>query len=76
MLGPTFAVVWRGEEALDDLAIGVRRKVLLESAQLLGRRWQTGQIQGDASQQRRPIRRRRGVETDPFQPIQHQTVYR
>ena len=49
--GPALAVVRRGEQAVDDLFVGVGRLVFQEGVYFVGRRRQAGEVVGDAADQ-------------------------
>ena len=53
---PALAVSRRSEQAIDDLLVGVRRRVRLERGDFGGRRWQAVEIEREAANLRTPIR--------------------
>ena len=59
--GPALAVVRAGEQAIDQLLVGVGRSVVHEGVHLLRRRRQADQVEGDAADERAAVGRwRRG----------------
>ena len=58
MAGPAFTELRRGEQRVDEAAIGVRRRVTRERFQLLESRRQADQVKVDAACERTTIRGR------------------
>ena len=53
---PAFAIAWRGQQTVHDLLVGICALVRDERVHFLGRGGQSGEIEGDAAQQRAAIR--------------------
>ena len=53
---PTFAVVWRIEQSVDHPLVSLGGGVREKAIDLLARRWQPGEIEGCAAQEREPVR--------------------
>src|SRR5581483_177638 len=76
MLGPAFAVMWRGQQAINHALIGVGTLIFEECVQLLGRWWQSDQVEGDTPQQLGPISGSGWLETELFQSGQNERINR
>ena len=71
---PPLAVARRGQQAIDDAVVGVRRRVGEEGVELGGRRRKAGQVERDATEERRLRCVRRWRELFTFEPRQHEPV--
>ena len=69
-----FTVARRGQQAVDLLFVGVRRRVGEECVSFRGRGWQTGQIERRPAQQRQFIRFRRWLKPLFFQASQYEEI--
>ena len=70
------AVVGAGEEAGDDLVIGVRGVVREEVLHVARAGGQAGQVQEEPAEERGPLGLRRGIDAVAFQPGQHKAIDR
>ena len=61
--GEAFAVMRGGQQAIDEPLVGVGGRVVDEGVDLLGRRGQSGQVEGDAADQRASVGDRVRLQT-------------
>ena len=76
VLRPAHAVLRAGQQAVDDLLIGVGRAVVQERLDLLGRRRQAGQVEAEAAEQRRAVGLGRGRQAVGLEARQDEGVDR
>ena len=68
MAAPTLAIVGRGEQAVDQLLVGIGRRIGHEAGNLFGRRRQSDQIERGTPDERRPVgigRKRQSLFAQP-----------
>ena len=73
---PAFAVLRRREQAIDQAFVGVRRLVVRERIGFVGSRWQAGQIEADAANQRSRVGERRGRKAMLFPLCREEAIDR
>ena len=73
---PALAIVWRGEQAIDNPGKGIVGTVALEGLDLLGGRRQPDQVVIGSPQERAPVGRRGRCQAASFQPGKHETIDR
>ena len=72
---PSFAVVRRRQQPLDELRVGIRRTVLLKLLDFFWGRWQADEIKRDASQQRAAVGGEGWFELLLFQRCEHKCIH-
>ena len=73
---PSFPIPGRGQQAVHQALVGVRRRIVHERVRLLRGGRDANQVQANPPHQRVAIRRGRGLEAFLLQPGQHESVDR
>src|SRR5262249_23456287 len=76
VLPPALSVMRAGQQPVNDFLISVRRSVANESIHFGWRRWQSGKVEGQTTDENRTRRGRRGVQPLSLQASQHECVDR
>src|SRR5579884_4319655 len=75
MAAPPFAVVWAGQQPLDDALVGIGPFITQEIFYVLWRRRQTDEVEVNTAQQGDALGFRRGSEALFFQPREDESIH-